>query len=141
MSGTATTRTVNWAVEAASRMKGARFPLGEDEVSERLRGMKIGGKDIEDILEDIDLPVATPAELLKAIKDQIASSPADREEWTVKVAKALDGASFPLTKEEARARLKGIVVRGTDLSEVADKLCFPCAQPVNLLHQLEDNLE
>lgn len=139
MSGT-TPRTINWAVEAATRMKGATFPLERDEATERLRGLKVGGTAIEEILEEVRFPVATPAEMLKAIKNQITSSPPDRESWSIAVVEALEGASYPVGREEARERLEGIVVRGVDLSRLVDRLRFPCT-PAQLLDQIEDHLE
>jgi len=137
---TTTPRTTNWAVEAASRMKGADFPIAREEAKERLKGIKVGGRSIEELLDEVSFPVATPAEMLKAIKNQISTTTPDREEWSIDVARALEGASYPISREEARERLRGIVVRGVELSKLVDRLRFPC-MPAQLIDQIEDQVE
>ena len=141
MHETTAPRQTNWAIEVASRMKSVRFPIGKEEAKLRLKGAMVGDERMEDLLENIDFPIDSPANLLKEIKGQITAVRPDREEWTIEAAKALEGSNYPLTLEEAKERLKGIVVRGADLSRLADKLCFPCADPAELLDQIKDNLD
>lgn len=64
-----TTRSVNWAVEVASRLKGAHFPLDEEEARERLEGVMVKGNDINGILDHMQFPIATPAEMLRLISE------------------------------------------------------------------------
>jgi predicted transcriptional regulator len=66
MAGT-TTRSVNWAVDVASRLKGAHFPLDEEEARERLEGIMVKGNDINGILDHMLFPVTTPADMLRQI--------------------------------------------------------------------------
>lgn len=140
MVSTTTSRRTNWAIEVASRMKGARFPLAKQEAMRRLRGVVVGDTHMEALLEYVDFPIASPVDLLKEIKGQMTNVQPDREEWAIEAAKALEGSSYPLTREEAKERLRGIVVRGTELSSLVDKLCFPCSGPAVLIDQIEDNL-
>jgi predicted transcriptional regulator len=65
------TRPVNWAVDVASRLKGARFPIEKEEARDRLEGMAIREQDIDEILDRIDFPVATPAVLLRLISESL----------------------------------------------------------------------
>lgn len=64
-----TTRSVNWAVDVASRLKGSQFPLEEGEARERLEGVKVKGNDINGILDRMKFPIATPAEMLRLISE------------------------------------------------------------------------
>ncbi len=64
-----TTKPVNWAVDVASRLKGAHFPLDEVEARERLEGVMVKGNDIKDILDRMNFPVPTPADMLHQISD------------------------------------------------------------------------
>lgn len=66
-----TTRPVNWAVDVASRLKGAHFPLEEEEARERLEGISVKGNDISGILDHMQFPVATPADMLRQISEGI----------------------------------------------------------------------
>jgi transcriptional regulator len=66
-----TTRPVNWAVDVASRLKGAHFPLEEEEARERLEGLTVKGNDINGILDRMQFPLATPAEMLRQISEGI----------------------------------------------------------------------
>ena len=56
---------VNWAVEVLTRIKGARFPVGKDELSLRLSGMVIQGVSAEEIINRMSFPVNSPSMLLK----------------------------------------------------------------------------
>lgn len=62
-------RTVNWAVDVASRLKGVQFPIDEHQAREKLQGMMVKGKDIDEVLSRVDFPVDTPASLLHQISD------------------------------------------------------------------------
>ncbi len=59
---------IDWAVHVLARIKGLDFPANRDALEERLKGLIIKGKKIEDILEKLEYPVKSPAELLHGIK-------------------------------------------------------------------------
>jgi predicted transcriptional regulator len=65
------TRPVNWAVDVASRLKGARFPLEEEEARSRLEGLTVKGRGIGEILDEVDFPIATPAIMLRQISENL----------------------------------------------------------------------
>jgi len=60
---------IAWAVHVLAKIKGLDFPVEESELKERLQGIKIKGKDIADILDKLEYPVKSPAELLHKIKE------------------------------------------------------------------------
>jgi probable regulatory domain-containing protein len=62
---------VFWPVEILRRMKGADFPLGKEELLERLKGLKVKEKKIEEILEKLSYPVKSPADLLAQIRENL----------------------------------------------------------------------
>jgi len=62
---------IAWAVHVLSKIKGLDFPVEKEKLKEKLSGLKIKGKEIEDILEKIEYPVKSPAELLHKIKENI----------------------------------------------------------------------
>jgi probable regulatory domain-containing protein len=62
---------VFWPVEILKRMKGADFPLGKEELLERLKGLKVKEKNIEEILEKLSYPVKSPADLLAQIRENL----------------------------------------------------------------------
>lgn len=60
---------ITWAVFLLAKIRGLDFPVEKQQLLERLSGMKIKNKHIEEILDKIEYPVKTPAELLKKIKE------------------------------------------------------------------------
>ncbi len=62
---------IDWAVHVLAAIKGMDFPAEKEALKERLHGMKIMGKDAEEILEKIEYPVKSPAELLHKIKEKL----------------------------------------------------------------------
>ncbi len=63
---------IDWAVHVLSNIKGLDFPIENKEVLvERLRGYRIKGKDIEDILSSLEYPISNPAELLHKIREKL----------------------------------------------------------------------
>ncbi|MHA1607846.1 MAG: KaiC associated regulatory domain-containing protein [Candidatus Freyarchaeota archaeon] len=58
-----------WAIQTLRRIKGLDFPAGEGELKERLTGITIKGRRIEELLDKIGYPVKTPAELLHKLKE------------------------------------------------------------------------
>ncbi|WP_456369635.1 KaiC associated regulatory domain-containing protein [Geoglobus sp.] len=64
---------IAWAVIVLSRIRGMHFPAGRGELAERLSGIVVREKGreyrIEELLERIDYPVKSPAELLKKLKE------------------------------------------------------------------------
>jgi len=59
---------IDWAVHVLARIKGLDFPASKEDLEERLKGLVIKGKKIEEILEKLEYPVKSPAELLHGIK-------------------------------------------------------------------------
>ena len=62
---------IDWALHILMAIKGLDFPVEKHNLAERLKGIKIMGKDIKEILEEIEYPVKNPAELLHKIKEKI----------------------------------------------------------------------
>ncbi len=62
---------IDWAVHVLARIRGLDFPASKEQLEERLKGMIVKGKNIEDILAKIEYPVKSPAELLHKIKLQL----------------------------------------------------------------------
>lgn len=64
---------IAWAVIVLSRIKGMHFPADRDELADRLSGIVVREKGreyrIEELLEKIEYPVKSPAELLKKLKE------------------------------------------------------------------------
>ncbi len=65
---------VDWAVHVLSSIRGLDFPVGKEDLLERLRGYSIMGKPLEGILDDIEYPVKNPAELLHEIRRRLKKS-------------------------------------------------------------------
>ncbi len=59
---------IDWAVHVLTRIKGLDFPVEKDRLMERLKGLVIKGKKAEEILEKLEYPIKSPAELLHNIK-------------------------------------------------------------------------
>ncbi len=62
-----------WPVEVLLRIKGLDFPADKEELLRRLSGMRIKDRNAEEILERLDYPITSPAELLKKIRLALAS--------------------------------------------------------------------
>lgn len=62
---------IDWAVHVLAKIRGLDFPVSRDELKERLKGMIIKGKKVEDILDELEYPIKTPAELLHKIKEKL----------------------------------------------------------------------
>ncbi len=63
---------IDWAVHVLVRIRGMHFPAFKEEIKERLKGMVVKGRAIEEVLEEIQYPVKSPAELLHKIKEKIS---------------------------------------------------------------------
>lgn len=61
----------DWAVHVLSRIKGTDFPVSKEILEEKLKGISIKGKDIDEILEKMDYPIHTPSELLHKIREAL----------------------------------------------------------------------
>ncbi len=58
-----------WAVLVLTRIKGVDFPINSPEdLKERLSGIDINGKDAAELLEKLEYPIRSPAELLHKLK-------------------------------------------------------------------------
>jgi len=62
---------VDWAIKVLTRLRGADFPLDREQLMERLKGVVIKGKPFEEIIEKMEFPVNSPAEVLRKIKEVI----------------------------------------------------------------------
>jgi len=62
---------IDWALQVLRRIKGLDFPAEKEKLLERLKGIVIKGKKIEELLEKLSYPINTPAQLLHEIKKQI----------------------------------------------------------------------
>ena len=69
--GVAQSLGIEWAVYVLTRIKGLDFPVDKEQLAERLKGLEIMGKRVEDILEELEYPIRTPAQLLKEIKKKL----------------------------------------------------------------------
>ncbi len=58
-----------WAVLVLKRIKGLDFPVDNPGIlKDRLKGIEVEGKPAEELVEKLNYPIRSPAELLKAIK-------------------------------------------------------------------------
>jgi len=62
---------IDWAIHVLVAIKGIDFPAEKEVLKEKLHGMKIMERDVEEILEEIEYPVKSPAELLHKIKEKL----------------------------------------------------------------------
>ncbi|MEO0195008.1 MAG: bacterio-opsin activator [candidate division WOR-3 bacterium] len=60
-----------WPVEVLRRIKGLDFPVEKEVLKDRLSGLKIEGKSMDEILENLQYPIKSPAELLSQIKQNL----------------------------------------------------------------------
>ena len=63
---------IDWAVHVLARIRGLHFPASKEQIAERLQGMVVKGRAIEEILDEIKYPVKSPAELLHKIKERLS---------------------------------------------------------------------
>ncbi len=61
--------------------------------------------------------------------------------WPVQVLKRIEGADFPIDKQEALNRLRGLNVKGTSVEKLLEHIQFPIPSPANLLKQLREAWE
>ncbi|RLI82296.1 MAG: KaiC associated regulatory domain-containing protein [Archaeoglobales archaeon] len=59
---------VDWAVHVLTRIRGLDFPVDKDVLMERLKGIVIRSKNVEEILEELEYPINSPAQLLHQMK-------------------------------------------------------------------------
>ncbi len=71
---TADVLNVLWAFNVLRSLKGASFPLNRDKANEILRGLMVKGRPIEEVIDAVEFPVRTPAELIKRIKNALQTS-------------------------------------------------------------------
>jgi len=58
-----------WAAWVLMKIKGLDFPVEKEVLKERLKGVTLKGKPIEEILEQLEYPIKSPADLLKKMKE------------------------------------------------------------------------
>ncbi len=59
---------IDWAVHVLARIKGLDFPVELKDLEERLKGLVIKGRKIDEIIRNLKYPIKTPADLLHQIK-------------------------------------------------------------------------
>ena len=62
---------IYWPIEVLRKIKGMDFPVGKEELAERLRGLSIKNVPSEEILEKLDYPVKSPSDLLHKIRKSL----------------------------------------------------------------------
>jgi len=63
---------VEWAIKVLIRLRGVDFPVKKEDLKEKLKGIIIKGKPVEEILEKMEFPLKTPAEVLHEIKKNLS---------------------------------------------------------------------
>ena len=64
--------SVEWAIKVLIRLRGVDFPVKKEDLKEKLKGIIIKGKPVEEILEKMEFPLKTPAEVLHQIKKNLS---------------------------------------------------------------------
>ncbi len=64
---------ITWPVEVLRRIKGLKFPISEEDLKSRLSGMRIEGRPVEELLDELEYPIKNPADLLRKIKQALES--------------------------------------------------------------------
>ncbi len=68
-----------WAIHTLVRIKGLDFPVDKAlPLKERLKGIKAYGVSLEEVLEGVEYPVRSPAELLKKLSARLREVKKDR---------------------------------------------------------------
>ena len=60
---------VLWAYQVLRSIRGLDFPVEKEQLKDKLKGIEIHGKKVKDLIEKIDYPVKSPAELLHKLKN------------------------------------------------------------------------
>ena len=71
ISETAEVLGADWAVKLMTSIKGLDFPVEKADLLPRLAGFKIYDIPIEEILDNIEYPIASPAKLVKEVAEYI----------------------------------------------------------------------
>jgi hypothetical protein len=64
----------DWAFHVLSKIKGTDFPVEKETLKQKLAGTTIKGIPAEEVLEKLEYPIHTPAELLHKIKEALENS-------------------------------------------------------------------
>lgn len=62
-----------WSAEVLRRIKGLSFPASKEELQERLKGLRIKDRPVEELLDKLSYPIQGPAALLRGLKDALES--------------------------------------------------------------------
>jgi probable regulatory domain-containing protein len=65
---------VDWAVHVLAKIRGLDFPVDKNQLVERLKGIIIKNRNIEEILDNLNYPIKNPADLLHQIKTKLSKS-------------------------------------------------------------------
>ena len=63
---------VEWAIKVLIRLRGVDFPVKKEDLEKKLKGIIIKGEPVEEILEKMEFPLKTPAEVLHEIKKNLS---------------------------------------------------------------------
>ena len=63
---------VDWAVHVLAKIRGLDFPVDKNQLVERLKGIIIKNRNIEEILDNLNYPIKNPADLLHQIKTKLS---------------------------------------------------------------------
>jgi predicted transcriptional regulator len=133
------TKSREWAVQVAKRLHSACFPMDREKAKEILEGIRIDHTPIEKLLDDMRFPINDPNDLMDEIVAHTCLTACPPEEdWLPRVTYAMRQMTFPLSKEEAHAKLDKITIPGGNMAELIDHMTFPMATPADLLRALGD---
>ncbi len=64
---------IAWPIQTLLRIKGLDFPVDKEQLADRLQGLTIRGIPIETLLDQLTYPIASPADLLRQLRQRIES--------------------------------------------------------------------
>jgi probable regulatory domain-containing protein len=59
---------IAWPLEVLVRLRGKKFPISRQELSDLLKGIQVEGKPVEELINQLPETVNSPAQLLKSLK-------------------------------------------------------------------------
>ncbi len=62
---------VAWAIFVLSRIKGVDFPADKEVLKEKIGDLEVKGRRLNEVLEELEYPIRSPAELLHKIKSKL----------------------------------------------------------------------
>ncbi len=62
-------------------------------------------------------------------------------DWAFHLLTKIKGTDFPVSKEDLKSKLQGMVIKGKNIEEILEKLEYPIKTPPELLHKIREALE